>query len=135
MKKNSSELPGQNKTVQNKKVFIKHYIESLCIISRACETSGISRTQFYDWIKNDEEFAKAIADAEPQQREFVENALLKRIKEGSDSSIQFYLKTKGKSVGWGTSVDITTGGDKINTISVIRLIEIKKEDEDDTNKE
>ena len=43
-------------------------------------------------------------------------------------------KEINKIAGIGTQkVDITTGGDKINTISVIRLIEIKKEDEDDTN--
>jgi hypothetical protein len=45
-------------------------------------------------------------------------------------------KEINKISGIGTQkVDITTGGEKINTISVIRLIEIKKEDEDDTNKE
>ena len=45
-------------------------------------------------------------------------------------------KEINKIAGIGTQkVDITTGGEKINTISVIRLIEIKKEDEDDTNKE
>lgn len=41
-------------------------------------------------------------------------------------------KEINKIAGIGTQkVDITTGGDKISTISVIRLIEIKKEDEDD----
>ena len=46
-------------------------------------------------------------------------------------------KEINKIAGIGTQkIDVTTAGEKINEISVIRLIEIKnKEDENDTNKE
>ena len=120
-----------NTTQQKKKLFIEAYKNNMCIISTAAEEVGIDRTTYYGWMKNDPEFKKSIDEAEPLQVEFVENALLKRIKEGSDTSIQFYLKTKGKKYGYGTQVDITTNGEAINQITVIKLTEIKKDIEDD----
>jgi hypothetical protein len=126
----------KNNTEQKKVIFIEAYRQSLCIIQKACELSEVGRTQYYTWLKEDDAFRDAIENIEPIQIEFVENALMKRIGEGSDSSIQFYLKTKGKSSGYATQIDITTGGEKLNQISVIKLIEYKKnEDDDKTEKE
>jgi hypothetical protein len=82
-------------------------------------------------MKEDDGFRMDVENAEPLQVEFVEHALLKRIKEGSDSSIQFYLKTKGKKYGYGTQIDVVTNGESINQISVLKLIEIKKENNED----
>lgn len=121
-------------TEAKKEQFLKAYSANLCIVKRACEATKISRTQFYYWLENDQDFAKAIESAEAEQIEFVEDALLKRIKEGSDSSIQFYLKTKGKKAGYGTQVDITTNGESIAIPNIIQLIEVKKESKEDEDK-
>jgi hypothetical protein len=117
-------------TEANKKAFIKAYVAHLCMVTKACETIGISRTQYYFWMRDDAEFAKAIEDAEAGQIEFVEDALLKRIKEGSDSSIQFYLKTKGKRAGYAPQIDITSNGETLAIPHIIQLIEVKKDNGD-----
>lgn len=118
-------------TAARKSMFLEALKKSLFIITAACEATGIKRTMYYDWIKNDPEFKRDVENLEEMQIDFVETQLLKRIKEGSDSSIQFYLKTKGKKAGFGTQIDLTTNGESINNITTIKLIEIKKNDEDD----
>ena len=116
-------------TEQIKALFIETYQKNLCNVSKTCKTLKVGRTQYYTWMKDDI-FREAIEKSEIHQVEFVENALLKKIEEGSDSSIQFYLKTKGKKYGYGTQIDVTTNGESINQISVIKMIEVKKEDDD-----
>lgn len=111
--------------------FIKALIANLCIVTKACEESKIGRSTYYRWMQDDPLFKEAVESAEEGQIDFAEEALLKRIKEGSDTSIQFYLKTKGRKKGWGDNIDITSAGEKIDSVAVIRLIEIKNEEEDD----
>lgn len=118
-------------TEANKQAFLKAYQANLCMVTKTCQQMKLSRTQYYYWLQDDPEFAKAIEEAEADQIEFVEDALLKRIKEGSDSSIQFYLKTKGKKAGYATQVDITSNGETLAIPSVIQLVEIKKTEEDE----
>ena len=115
-------------TEQIKALFVETYQKNLCNVSKTCKALKVGRTQYYTWMKDDT-FKEAIENSEIHQVEFVEDALLKKIKEGSDSSIQFYLKTKGKKYGYGTQIDLTTNGESINSITTIKLIEIKKEDD------
>ncbi len=122
---------NQHTTAQIKALFIETYQKNLCNVSKTCKVSKVSRTMYYEWLRHDEAFKFQIENSEIHQVEFVEDALLKKIKEGSDSSIQFYLKTKGKKYGYGTQIDLTTNGESINSITTIKLIEIKKEDNND----
>jgi len=123
---------NQRTTEQIKALFIETYQKNLCNVSKTCKALKVGRTQYYTWLKDDT-FKEAIENSEIHQVEFVEDALLKRIKEGSDSSIQFYLKTKAKKYGYGTQIDVTTNGENINTISIIKLIEVKGEDKNGTD--
>ena len=124
---------NQNTTEQIKALFIETYQKNLCNVSKTCKTLKVGRTQYYTWMKDDA-FKEAIENSEIYQLEFVEDALLKKIKEGSDSSIQFYLKTKGKKYGYGIQTDITSNGESLNNITIIRLVE-KNKDEDDKSKD
>jgi hypothetical protein len=69
---------------------------------------------------------KTIADLEQMMWE---------AKKAGDKKLALEIyKEINKITGMGTQkVDITTGGDKINQISVIRLIEIKNENDKDEN--
>ena len=124
---------NQHTTEQIKALFIETYQKNLCNVSKTCKTLKVGRTQYYTWLKDDS-FKEAIENSEIYQLEFVEDALLKKIKEGSDSSIQFYLKTKGKKYGYGIQTDITSNGESLNNITIIRLVE-KNKDEDDKSKD
>jgi hypothetical protein len=103
---------------------------SLGIVTPACKEVGISRNTFYEYYKTDIIFKEAVDDINEITLDFVENNLLKKIKEGSERSILFYMKYKARKRGYTDSLDITSGGDKITEI---RLIQVKNNDDIDGN--
>ena len=98
---------------------------SLGIVTPACKDVGISRNQFYEYYNNDLEFKAAVDDINDVTLDFVENQLLKKIKDGSEKSILFYMKYKARKRGYTDSLDITSGNDKITEI---KIVEVKRED-------
>lgn len=105
---------SRTRTQERKQAVIKALQQSLGIVTTACINAGVSRSQFYEWLKNDKEFAMAVEDVEDLQCDFVEGKLLQNVKGNDTQSIIFYLKTKGKRRGYTerTEVvaDITSGG-------------------------
>lgn len=104
---------------QNKKLLLEALERSLGIVTTACKEVGISRNQFYIYMNTDEEFKKAVNEQEEIRLDFVEHQLLKKIKDGNERSILFYLKYRGKNRGYTDSIDITSNGkDIINDIQI-----------------
>lgn len=99
-----------------KKALVKALEKTLGVVTTACKDTGVNRSTFYEWYNKDEEFKKEVDSIGDMALDFAESHLYKRIKAGSDTSIIFYLKTKGKKRGYieKTEHDHTTGGDKIN---------------------
>ena len=85
--------------MKDKEVFIKSYKVSRTI-SEACESANISRYTFYEWKKNDEEFAQRIVEIDEARIDYVENKLFENIDGNKTNEILFYLKTKGKNRGY-----------------------------------
>ena len=100
---------------------------SLGIVTPACKDVGISRRSFYNYYRDDEDFRKSVDDINNITLDFAENQLLKKIKEGSERSILFYMKYRGRSRGYNDSIDITSGGDKILNEININIIKPKEE--------
>jgi hypothetical protein len=98
----------------------------LGIVTPACKEVGISRNQFYHYYRTDEAFKTAVDDVNNFTLDFVENQLFKSIKNGSERSILFYMKYKGKIRGYSDSVDITSNG---KDITEIKLIKVSRKDE------
>ncbi len=69
-------------------------------VSAACDAVGISRKTFYQWKKEDEEFASLTEDLDDVVLDIVEGSLLEQIKGGNVTATIFYLKTKGKRRGY-----------------------------------
>lgn len=88
---------------------------SLGIVTPACKEVGISRDRFYTYYNEDPEFKKKVDDIQNIQLDFVENQLFRKIKDGSERSIIFYMKHRGKSRGYRENIDLTTDGDKLNS--------------------
>lgn len=63
-------------------------------ISDLCRSAGISRTTFYNWLKDDKEFALAIVDAEYELNDDMRDALITKAQEGDLGAIIFYLKKR-----------------------------------------
>lgn len=87
-------------TQEQKKKFLDALRNGLGIITTACQATGVSRSNFYYWCKNDEEFKAAADEIMEVQLDFVENKFLHAIEAGDITAMIFYLKTKGKKRGY-----------------------------------
>jgi len=111
-----------NKTEQHKKAVLEALEKSLGVVTTACKLVGIGRTQFYQWLKDDEDFARKVKDVENIALDFVESKLFENIRDNKTSETIFYLKTKGKNRGYVERQEIT-GADGMPTNFQIEIIE------------
>ena len=111
----------RDKRDNKKEICLKALDKSLGIVTPACKEADISRQTFYRWIEEDPEFAEAVKEIGEKQGDFVENALLKNIKNGDTGSITFYCRTKLKERGYVSRQEIT--GD-------IQMVVVDKDDSD-----
>ena len=67
-----------------KEAFIIAYKENFGNITISCESAGVSRASYNVWIKSDPEFAKKLAEIEPEEimLDFGEHKLMERIAKG-----------------------------------------------------
>ena len=95
-----------HKTNRNKIRMLEELKRSMGIVSLACDKANLSRTQFYKWLKEDDDFRQKYEEIEERQIDFVESRLFQNIKNGDATSIIFYLKTKGKKRGYQEKTEI-----------------------------
>lgn len=107
-------------TEHNKKAVLIALEKSLGVVTAACKQSGVGRTQFYEWLRTDEEFAKQVEDIRDVTLDFAESALYQQIKKGNTSATIFLLKTKGKGRGYIERQEYDLGTDNHFRIEVIR---------------
>jgi len=105
---------------QNKKEkLLKALQETQGLIYHACKKAGnISRSTYYRYMREDEEFAKAVDDIKEAQIDYVEGQLIKNISDGKETSIIFYLKSKAKKRGYAEKLDITSGGKTLTELKI-----------------
>jgi len=89
-----------------KQLMIQALTKSLGIVSSACQAVNISRNCHYEWMKSDPEYKAQVEDIANVELDFVISKLHKRINDGSDTAIIYYLKCKGKSRGYSDGGDI-----------------------------
>lgn len=97
----------ENRIEQLKKAAVEALHKSRGNVSAACAACGIGRTQFYQWKKDDEEFAHAVDNVREIEIDKVESKLLDKIDDGDITAIIFYLKTIGKKRGYVERQEIT----------------------------
>jgi hypothetical protein len=107
-------------TEHNKKAVLIALEKSLGVVTAACKQSGVGRTQFYEWLRTDEEFAKQVEDIRDVTLDFAESALYQQIKKGNTAATIFLLKTKGKGRGYIERQEYDLGTDNHFRIEVIR---------------
>lgn len=100
---------------------------NLGLVTPSCREVDINRDTFYRWCKEDEDFKKRVDEINDIQGDFVENELFKKIKQGSERSILFYMKYKGKNRGYTDSIDVTTNGENINSDIKVNIIRNKND--------
>ena len=96
---------------QNKKEkLLKALQETQGLIYHACKKAGnISRSTYYRYMREDEEFAQAVEDIKEAQIDYVEGQLIKNISSGKETSFIFYLKSKARDRGYAEKLDIPSG--------------------------
>ena len=109
-----------------KETLLKALENSLGIVSTACNRSGISRSSFYKWYKEDEDFRKKVDEIDNLKLNFVESKLFKNIENEKEKSIIFYLQHKGHKRGYiqRQNINLTSNEEDIKKIE-IEIIESK----------
>ena len=82
-----------NKKEHIKKALLNALEKSLGVVTKACKIAKVGRTTFYQYLKEDEEFAKQVKDIENIALDFAESQLHKQISEGNTTATIFLLKT------------------------------------------
>ncbi len=128
IKNNLKTMSKQRPEVYKQKLLIA-LEKSLGVVTHACKEVGIRRETFYKYYNKDEKFRKAVDEINEITLDFAENQLLRKIKEGSERSIIFYLKSKGKKRGYADKLEIE-GNMDINKITFEIINTNKKQDEE-----
>ena len=95
-----TKLQMANKTELKKKTIMEALEKSLGVVTQACKIASISRTQYYQWLKDDPEFKRQTDDIAEIAIDFAESKLHSLISQENVPSTIFYLKTKGKKRGY-----------------------------------
>ena len=102
----------QNRTQINKDRMLKALESSLGVITTALKACDLSRTNFYKWLKEDEEFAKSVSEVQNIENDFIKSKYYECVKDKVPSVVIHAAKTR---LGWNETnkVDFTSGDDKI----------------------
>ena len=111
-----------NKTEQHKKAILEALEKSLGIVTTACKTAGVGRTQYYQWLKDDPKFAEAVKEVENMALDFAESQLHQQMSNGSTAATIFYLKTKGKKRGYIEKQQLEHSG-SIEPITGVNIVD------------
>ena len=117
---------GKKERNLKKDTLLQALENSLGIVSTACNRTGISRSSFYKWYKEDEEFRKKVDDIDNVKLDYVETKLFKNIENEKEKSIIFYLQHKGHKRGYiqKQNINLTSNEEDIKKIE-IEIIESK----------
>ena len=97
MKKNTKKL---------KEDFLKVFEASAGNITNSCKKIGIERKTYYNWINKDKIFKEKVEAIQDGLLDFAETMLMKKIKDGDNTSLIFFLKTKGKHRGYSERFEV-----------------------------
>lgn len=120
---------------KNPELHKKQLIEAMYkfhgIVTKACESVGISRNQFYLYYNSDINFKTEVDSIEDVNLDTVEDKLFQNIMDRDRASIFFYLKYKGRKRGYVDSQDLNiSGGLDINLKNMFGF-----EDDENINKD
>jgi len=102
----------QNRTQINKERILKALESSLGVITTALKATNLSRTNFYKWLKEDEEFKAKVEEIENIQKDFIKSKYYECVKDKVPSVVIHAAKTR---LGWNETnkLDITSDEQRI----------------------
>ena len=115
----------QNRTQIAKKQMLKALESSLGVVTTALKATDLSRTNYYKWLKEDEEFAQAVQDVELIAKDFVKSKFYECIKDKVPSVVIHGAKNIC-GMNETNRVDLTSG-DKALNLPLITFIDTDTE--------
>ena len=111
---------GKKERNLKKETLLEALENGLGIVSTACNRTGISRSSFYKWYKEDEEFRKKVDEIDNVKLDYVESKLFKNIENEKEKSIIFYLQHKGHKRGYiqKQNINLTSNEEDIKKIEI-----------------
>ena len=94
-------------TDTRKKAMLAALEKSLGVVTTAARQVGIERTTHYNWLKEDEEYKRAVESLDDVALDFAESKLHSLIQNEDTAATIFYLKTKGKKRGYIERQEVT----------------------------
>ena len=109
---------AQKRTKIKQTEVLKALESTLGIVTTALKNSDVTRTTYYRWLREDEEFANAVNDIDNMQKDFIKSKYYECVKDKVPSVVIHAAKTR---LGWNetSSLDVTTKGGSINTGKVV----------------
>ena len=103
----------QNRTKINKERLLKALESSLGVITTALKATDLSRTNFYKWLKEDEDFKNKVEEIENIQQDFIKSKYYECVKDKVPSVVIHAAKTR---LGWNETnkIDVTSGDEPIH---------------------
>tara|TARA_R100001594_G_scaffold75514_1_gene110275 strand:+ start:53 stop:436 length:384 start_codon:yes stop_codon:yes gene_type:complete len=110
----------KNKEHLKKKLLLEALESSLGIVSTACAKAGISRSSYYKWYHEDEDFRDKVDELDNLKLDYVESQLFKNIQNEKEKSIIFYLQHRGHKRGYiqKQNINLTSNEDNIKKIEI-----------------
>ena len=115
----------QNRTKIAKEQMLKALEGSLGIVTTALKATDLSRTNYYKWLKEDEEFAQAVNDVELIAKDFVMSKFYECIKDKVPSVVIHGAKNI-LGMNETNRLDLTSGDKAIN-MPIITFVETDTE--------
>lgn len=101
------------KIATNKRNFLVAFEKKACNIGAACKAANIDRQTYANYVKADPEFANKIWEAQEALVDFAESQQMKNIAEGSEQSLDRFLRAYGQTRGYGNKVDVRVSSEII----------------------
>ncbi len=115
----------QNRTHIAKERMLKALEASLGVVTTALKSTGLSRTNYYKWLKEDEEFAQKVKDVELIAKDFVKSKFYECIKDKVPSVVIHGAKNI-LGMNETNRLDITSGDKAIN-MPIIKFVDTDTE--------
>jgi ACT domain-containing protein len=115
----------QNRTKIAKEQMLKALEGSLGIVTTALKSCDLSRTNYYKWLKEDEDFAQKVKDVELIAQDFVKSKFYECIKD-KVPSVVIHAAKNILGMNETNRVDVTSNDETLN-MPVITFIETDTE--------
>ena len=82
--------------------------KSMGSVTLAARSVNISRSTFYRWLSESEEFKRGVSEVDDVIIDFVEAKLYQKINDGDTLCTIFFLKSKGRARGWNEKFELSS---------------------------